>query len=328
MRSKIAVLTFLCSAARAETPPLDQAEMQQVLRALQSQFSQPDAVGFEALNRAAIAGLLQQNPQTMQLVTVPAAPAAATAPVKAESLTPRIACVRPGALRKEDATAVREALTKLAAGETAAVILDLRAAAADSDPALAVDFVSLFLPKGSAVTGTVKTEAEPVWTKDLMVLADTDTPNTGEVIAALLQFHQRAVLIGTPTRGRTAAVAELPLRKVEGGTLTLRFTAQRVVFPAGATDPFGKGLTPDISAPLDAKEKAAVFALQTKEGLARGVFQTAQPRANEAALVARTNPEIPDRIARTAGKAEEAPPVDRPLQLAVDSITTQMLLKP
>src|SRR5436190_282695 len=109
MRSKLLFLTALAGVAGADPPPLAQQEMQQILRALQTQFSQPDAVGYEALNRAAITGLLQQNPQTIQLVTVPASPAPA-APVKTESLTPRIACLRPGALGKDDVSALRDAL--------------------------------------------------------------------------------------------------------------------------------------------------------------------------------------------------------------------------
>jgi len=328
MQSKPVIFGLLTSIlCCADTPPLAQPEMQQILRALQTQFSQPEAVGYEALNRAAIAGLLQSNPQTIQLVSVPATVTPAT-PLKTESLTPRIACLRPGTVGREDVAPMREALTKLAAGDTAAVILDLRVPVADSDPALAAEFASLFLPKMSPVSSAAKTAADPVWTRDVVVLADMDTSNTGEILCALLQFHKRAPVIGSQTRGRTAAVVELPVRRTGADTLTLRFTAQRISFPQGAADPFGRGVTPDITAPFDASAKTAVFALQAGEGLARTVFQSSRPRTNEAALVARTNPEIPGRVARTAGKVEELPLIDRPLQLAVDSLTAQQALKP
>ena len=325
MRRPLLIL-FAAHTAAADPPPLTQPEMQQILRTLQTHSSQREAVSYEALNRAAIAALLREHPQSIQLVTVPAAPSPALPPV-VESLTPRIACLRPHDFRTEDVAALSAALTKLAAGETGALILDLRAPAADSDPAVAVALAALFLPKDTPVCNALKTTAAPVWTRDLLVLTDTDTTNTAEVLATVLRAGKRSLLIGSPTRGRTAAVAELPLRKADAGTLTLRYTAQRVTFPAGTADPFGKGLTPDIAAPLDAAEKAKVFALQAKEGLARGVFHPARPRSNEAALVAKTNPELPDRIARTAAPApSEAPPTDHPLQRAVDLLTAQHAL--
>ncbi len=329
MGSSRFILAGLVCLARGEAPPLTQPEMQQVLRALRTDFAQPESVSFEALNRAAIAGLLEQHPQTMQLVTVPGA-AAVIPPVRVESITPRIAGVRLHAWRKEDAVTLRAELEKLAAGETAAFILDLRAPAADADPALAMEFAALFLPKGTPVTASAVTAAEPAWTRDLIVLTDSDTTNAGEVLAAALQFHRRALLIGGTTRGRTATVAEVPLRKTEAGTLTLRYTAQRVAFPAGMSDPFGKGLSPDIAAVQDAEAKAAVFALQAKEGLARAVFSSARPRHNEASLVAKTNPEIPDRIARTAGQPAEHGNelIDRPLQLALDVLVARQSLEP
>ncbi len=326
----VLALLFFQSVTIADAPPLTQPEMQQVLRALQTQFADPDATGFTALNRAAIAGLLQDNPQTMQLLTVPDAGAAAPLPLLQASLTPRIACIRPGSFRQEDTALLRDALTKLAAGETAALILDLREPVADSDPAIASDLATLFLPKGTPLftyKTPLQTTADPVWTRELLVLADGDTANTAEILATVLQAPKRALLIGGPTRGRTAAVADLPLRKTDAGQLILRYTQAKVTF-ADKTDPFGKGLTPDFPAPQEAGAKQAVFALQATEGLARGVFHAARPRVNEASLLARYNPEIPDRIARASGKPSgfDAQATDRPLQLAVDILIARQAL--
>ena len=326
------------NTALADTPPLTPPEMQQVLRTLQAQFADPDAAGFTALNRAAISGLLKDNPQTIQLLMVPDAPPAVP-PLLAGSLTPRIACIRPPAFRKEDTGPVRDALTKFAAGETAALILDLRAPAADSDPAIAAELAALFLPKNTPLfisAGTadlqsaspIKSASDPVWTRELIILTDTDTSNTAEILAAVLQLKKRALIIGSPTRGRTAAVAELPVRKTDAGQLVLHYTAQRVTFP-DMPDPFGKGLTPDIAVPQDATAKQAVSALQAEESLARGVFHAARPRTSEASLVARANPELPARIARSAGKPTEFDKqlTDRPLQLAVDMLIADQALK-
>ncbi len=314
-----------------ETPVLTQAEMQPVLRALQTQYSQPEVVGFEALNRAAIAGLLKDHPDTIEIVTVPDAtpPPAALA---SGLITPRIACVRPGSFRSEDVAPLKEALTKLAAPEVSTVILDLRVPAPDGDPAAAAALAGLFLPKETplfTLTTPLKTSEEPVWTRDLVVLVDRDTCNTAEILVAVLAVKHRSFLIGAQTRGRTAVINTLPVRRVEGGNLVLRYAAKRVVFAEGS-DPLGRGITPDVAAPEDREAKRAVFARQAKEGFAAGVFHEPRPRNNEASLVARTNPELPERITRTAGKPSSYDDLltDRPLQLAVDILTAKQILEP
>jgi hypothetical protein len=338
MRNRIApalgflLASFVARAAAGEPAPLTQPEMQQVLRTLQAQFAQPEAVNFAALNRAAIHGLLRENADTMQLLTVPDAAPAIAAPPLSESLTPHIACLRPASFSKESAALVKEALTKLAAGEPTALILDLRAAAADDDPAAAAALAEIFLPKDTPLflfPAPLKTSSDPVWTRELTVLIDRDACNVAEILATVLKAKQRAIFVGETTRGRTAAIATLPLRRVDGGSLVLRYAAQRVSFSDG-TDPFGRGVVPDIAAPMETDAKRAVFELQAKEGLSRSVFDKARPRTNEAALVTRTNPELPERIARTAGRPPEygVPLIDRPLQLAVDILIARRTLEP
>lgn len=313
-----------------EPPPLNQAEMQQLLQSLRTDYARPEPVNYETLNRHAIAGLLKANPHTMQLVTVQPVGPPAAAPLLVESLTPRIACVRPGVFDAASAAAMGEALTKLAGGETAAVILDLRVPSADGDPAAVTAFVQHFLPKGTALFSNaepVTTAADPVWTRDLLVLVDGESGNVAEILAAVLQRQRRAVLAGAPTRGRTAAVQERVLRQDAAGTLLLRFTGRPVTFSTGA-DPFGKGLIPDMATAFAPEQKAAVFALQAKSGLAGTVFIEPRPRLNEAALVQKTNPELPGRIARSAGQAVDpaAAPADQQLQLAVDVLVARQAL--
>ncbi len=99
-------------------------------------------------------------------------------------------------------------------------------------------------------------------------------------------------------------------------------------FGEGTADPFGKGIEPDLAAPQTPEAKAAAFAVQARDGLARCVFLPARPRNNEAALVAKTSPELPDRIARTAGLPgpADAVPADVPLQVAVDVFVARQAL--
>jgi hypothetical protein len=81
--------------------------------------------------------------------------------------------------------------------------------------------------------------------------------------------------------------------------------------------------------PADEETKHAVFALQAKAGLAAGVFHQPRPRTGEASLVARTNPELPERILRTAGlpSAYDTRLTDRPLQLAEDIVTANLVFE-
>ena len=252
------LIPFLAAAAvctAGEPAPLSQPEMQQILRALQTDFTPRGATGFEALNRLAIEGLLRAHPHLVQLVALPAGELPEPPPLLEVSLTPAIACLRPHALRPADIDACRAALTKLSAGETRAVILDLRALSGDSAPATAAALAELFLPKGTELFSSpslVKSAADPVWAKDLVVLVDQDSSNAAEIAAFVLQTAGRAPVAGSATRGRTAAIASLPVRTDAAGSLVLRYTAQAVTFPGGA-DPFGKGIVPDLPAAMEAR---------------------------------------------------------------------------
>lgn len=322
----LAVLFFGAGVIFAgEPPPLTQEEMQPILRALQMHYA-----GGEALNRATITGLLKDHPDAIQLATVPDSPSV-TAPLLSELLTPRIACVRPAAFREADTAALKDALAKLAASEADTLVLDLRYPAPDADPAVVVSLAGLFLPKETplfTLTTPLKTSAEPVWTRDLLVLIDRDTCNAAEILAAILQSKHRAFILGTQSRGRTAVINTLPVRKVDNGNLVLRYAAQRVTF-AGGSDPFGRGIVPDMPIPGE-EGKAGVFAFQAKRGLAAAVFHEPRPRHNEASLVSRTNPELPERIALTSGQPTEYERqlTDRPLQVAVDILAATHALGP
>ncbi|HWB07428.1 MAG TPA: S41 family peptidase [Verrucomicrobiales bacterium] len=322
----LAVLFFGAGVTFAgEPPPLTQEEMQPILRVLQTHYT-----GGEVLSRATITGLLKDHPDAIQLLTVPDAPPA-PAPLLSELLTPRIACVRPAAFRPEDTAALKEALTKLAASGAGTLVLDLRYPAPDTDPAVVMSLAGLFLPKETplfTLTTPLKTSADPVWTRDLLVLIDRETCNAAEILAAILQSKHRAFILGTRSRGRTAVINALPVRKVEGGNLVLRYAAQRVSFADGG-DPFGKGVVPDMPVP-GGEGKTGVFAFQAKRGLAAAVFHQPRPRNNEASLVSRTNPELLERIALTNGQPAgyEQQFIDRPLQATVDILVATHALEP
>jgi Peptidase family S41 len=330
MDAKLTFSSFLVVAAlsaRAQEPAgLSQDEMQQMLRALRTDYAAPEAVSYESLNRAAIDGLLKANPRTMQLVK---ADGTAAEPGKLLSavLADGMVALRPAEFTAPGIKTVQETLAKLAAEAPGAIlILDLRAPCRDASPAEAAALLSLFFAKGTALFTSGQpavTTGDPLWSGEVIALVDEESCNVAEIAAAVFKFQKRAWLAGSLTRGRLAEVKELPLR--EG--LRLRYTAQRVQIE-GQPDLFGKGVEPDQTLPFDAEAKRAAFTLQQTEGLTSAVFIPVRPRQNEAALLARGNVELPDRITRSSGQLSrfDTAPVDTVMQLAADIVTARRVL--
>ena len=92
---------------------------------------------------------------------------------------------------------------------------------------------------------------------------------------------------------------------------------------------FGVPVVPDFPLRSDAAAKRQVITDSATGGMARHVFEKERPRLNEAALVAGTNPELPQRVAETEKRPTEfdAPPViDRVLQQTVDLLQNARFL--
>ena len=154
-----------------------------------------------------------------------------------------------------------------------------------------------------------------------LCLPDADTSGAGEVIAGALRIYTNAMIVGATTGGQAVEFSDIPL---SGGKI-LRVAVAEVVLPGNVTI-FPKGLKPDIAVEMPRDVKEQIMAQSLEKGVGEFVFETERARLNEAALVARTNPEIDAmeaaQKARQNGSVSSPPLRDTVLQHAMDLITS------
>jgi len=139
-------------------------------------------------------------------------------------------------------------------GPALGYVLDLR-----SNPGglldQAVGLSDLFLEHGEVVSqrGRRRTDIERFYARPgdaadgrpMIVLVDAGSASASEIVAAALQDHRRAVVMGERTFGKGSVQTLLPLGD---GSTALRLTTARYYTPAGRSVQEG-GITPDIQVP-------------------------------------------------------------------------------
>ena len=307
-------------------PPVDevsQASIQSAFQILRRDYIRREDLTLEQLNRAALQGLLERLSFGAELFKNDHSATAQESRLVTETLTARIACLRPSALSDQEVAPMRAALQKFKEQNGTHVVLDLRSPAAPGEFETAAAMLELFLPKGMLLfklkqlgagdAQPMLSRREPAWTGSLVVLVDGETNNLGETVAAVLHQQRRATLVGGATRGGTVRYETVPIE----AAWRLRFARAEVLLP-DESSVFRKGLKPDLSVALDPKIKHDMFGRGT---LKPTVFEQARPRFNEAALVSGQNPELDDYIRRSGGEVmsyDTTPPHDTVLQRAVD----------
>jgi carboxyl-terminal processing protease len=133
-------------------------------------------------------------------------------------------------------------------------ILDLR-----SNPGglldQAVGLTDLFLERGEVVSqrGRRRTDIERYYARPgdaargapIVVLIDAGSASAAEIVAAALQDHRRALVMGERTFGKGSVQTLIPLGR---GATALRLTTARYYTPSGRSVQEG-GVTPDIEVP-------------------------------------------------------------------------------
>ena len=171
---------------------------------------------------------------------------------------------------------ISDALTQLTRRHARQVVLDLRGNPGGSIPA-AVEVAAQFLPAGTLVFRTrgrkadsnhdYATESAGAFRDlPLIVLIDRGSASAAEALAACLQDHDRALLLGRRSFGKALVQVPFPLRA--GGVVML--TVARVVSPSGRV----------IQRPYDGLtyEQYLAMAGTPADSTARGTFKTDRGR--------------------------------------------------
>lgn len=153
---------------------------------------------------------------------------------------PRIALVRLTLFGNRTADELATVLETLTAEGTEAIVLDVRGNAGGALDA-AVEVCELFLPEEALIVSTRGRDGEVIdaytargaatYPKiPLAVLIDGNTASASEIVAAALQDHDRAVVVGERSFGKGTVQQLLPL---EAGRSLLKLTAASYWRPSG-----------------------------------------------------------------------------------------------
>lgn len=147
-------------------------------------------------------------------------------------LEPKIGYVRVSSFDAETGKQIREAIQKLGGGDLRGLVLDLRNNPGGLLPA-ALETASLFLePKqkilsvrGRAVAGEEFNVPEDAtrYHFALAVLVNGRSASASEIVAAALQDHKRAFIVGEPSFGKGLVESVYPLSSDTGLALTTAF---------------------------------------------------------------------------------------------------------
>lgn len=338
-----ASLTILfCAALCGQTPApsptpaagleaLTPADLQQAIPLLREHYLNPAALTETELQRATLAGLLNLLGDRVRLLPGKTGPAATPAPFYREIMDGRIGYLRPGDLSRPQLQELDTTLRGFGGKKVAAVILDLRGSVETNDFETAAEFAKRFVAKGKPLFSlrgpggkTVRdfvADQTPLYSGFIVLLVDGETAGATEVLAALLRFANRAIIIGQRTAGGAVDYSDLTL---PSGRI-LRVAVAEAILPDERAR-YPEGVPPDLPVTLGAAAKQKIFQESLTKGMAPFVFETDRPHLNEAALIAGTNPEIDAAQAAQQRRSQNGPkPLalhDTVLQRGVDLVTS------
>ena len=315
---------------------LDQDNLQEAIRILLKSYIKRDNLNSLELNRAALQGLLERSGIGVTLVDRSSENGDHHTPQKlvAESITKEIAYIRPGSLSSDEVGSIGPKLEGFRKAGAETLILDLRVPAETATFQNAARLLNHFSPPNELLFKIQKPgeqrpslfQSRPAtsWDGDLVLLIDHQTPPAAEAVAQVLKRLRNPIIVGTTTPGETVEYN----RVIIGDQAYLRFAVAEVVFGEGESI-FREGVSPDLEAKLEAADKAYIFDASEESGMKPFIFSKKQPRHNEAALVAGTNPELDYAIAKSAGRDtgyDTVPIHDRVVQAALDYLVTAELI--
>ncbi|MFT4549054.1 MAG: hypothetical protein ACI8XO_000009 [Verrucomicrobiales bacterium] len=311
---------------------LEQNNLQEAIRILLKSYIKRDNLDSLELNRAAMHGLLDRSGFGVTLIDRKAEDdaAAQSHQLVAESLTKTVAYLRPGTFSVGEFSKIGKKLDEFSKSGVESLILDLRVPAKAATFQDAARFLNHFCPPSELLFKLQKPgEQRPslflskpatAWEGGLILLIDQQTSPAGEAIAEVLRRQRAPIIIGTATPGKTVEYEKVIIAE----EAYLRFAVAELIFADGSSI-FRKGVQPDLDSSFEVADKAYVFDASQTDGMRPFLYSKQQPRHNEAALVAGTNPELDYAIAKSAGRDtgyDTQPIHDRVVQAALDYLIT------
>lgn len=323
-------------ANASEAEELSQEGVQAAFQILQKDYIRSSDLNFERMNRAALDGLMHHLDGGAKVVPVEKEESGKAEPdVLRAVITEGIGWLRPMTYLEQEVAEWTRALKELREQGCRSVILDLREPAKAGSFEVAARFLETLVPTGKVLfklkqAGKAESELrvssqEPVWTGQVVVLVDAATNNVGEAVAAVLRHQQRAVVVGTRTPGALVRYQTLPL----DAKFALQYASAELLLEDGSSL-FQKGVTPDLVVAMSNEANANARERMSQGRVRELVHEVERERFNEAALVARRNPELEDYLKRSAGEkanGETLPPTDPVLQRAVDAVQSRETLE-
>lgn len=304
---------------------LSDNDAKQAIELIRSNFLDAASVSEASLNRATLQGLIQRIGPGVA-IEQKQRHEEAPSPFRSEILDDRIGYIRIGSLSPDHLQEFDAALGNLGERNITSLILDLRATPSSSDFELAAEFLKRLTPKGNMLFAIrrpsskqermVTSSQEPTFSGIIVTLVNKETAGAGELIAGVLRTLNNSMVVGQQTAGEAAEFAELPLRSGK----TIRIAVAEVKLPQDELSIFPGGLKPDLETHVTPRVEAEVLKIGLEKGVGDLVWEKERPKLNEAALVARTNPEIDAEVSRSSRISRKAP-YDATLQRAVDLIT-------
>src|SRR5438067_5256194 len=193
-------------SASAETKTtvdsLAPAEIDETIRALKSNFVEPNALKDQEINRSTLEGLLTRLHGGAMLVASKTTTPESPAPFYSEVLGNHIGYVRIGSLTIDNLRAMEKALTDFISKKVDALVIDLRATSSN-DFDIAAETTKRFVAKGKTLWTVRKTAAhqDRAFTNDrdtgfqgtIMVLVDGETSGPAEGMAAGVEQNGQGV---------------------------------------------------------------------------------------------------------------------------------------
>lgn len=347
--------------ARAVLEGLNPDEVNEAVKLLRSYYVNPGDADDRALARATVAGVLARLDRGALLLPAPPKPGQPPAPpareevpgdFRTETFPNRVGYLRLGAWNRDRLADVDKALRGFASAGVPAVVVDLRATTGGGGDTfeLAAEVLRRFVPKGRALFTLRRpapaagggapdrlftANADPLYAGRLFVVTDADTAGAAEAVAAVLRAERGALVVGSPTAGQAVEFADFGLGG-EGSPI-LRLAVAQVLLPPKDTPLYPGGVRPDLPVGQNRGAKLDIFRQSVANGavgsMAPFIIEAERPHYNEAALVARENPELDAAKEAQARRREgqpppKLPPRDAPLQRAVDLALAADALEP